>query len=79
MPRNPQMRKPVGVGGNTFLDVLPLQAVPAQFRSHAKRSLAPGSMKTDKIFHIAPIVEQFLGAQGIEQERDDHSIVTLLN
>jgi hypothetical protein len=53
--------------------------VPAQFRSHAKRSLAPGSMKTDKIFHIAPIVEQFLGAQGIEQERDDCGIVTLLN
>jgi hypothetical protein len=35
-------------------------------------------MKTDKIFHITPIVEQFLGAQGIEQERDDRSIVTLL-
>ena len=72
------MRRPVGVGGDIFLDILPLQPVPAQFRAHAKRSLAPGSMKTDKIFHITPIVEQFLGAQGIEQERDDRSIVTLL-
>src|SRR5580692_7698453 len=72
------MYKPVGVGGDIFLDILPLQAVPAQIRAHAKRSLTPGSMKTDKIFHITPIVEQFLGAQRIEQERDDPGIVTLL-
>ena len=72
------MRKPIGVSGDIVLDILSLQAVPAQFRSHAKRSLAPGSMKTDEIFHITPIVEQFLGAQGVQEERDDHGIVTLL-
>ena len=36
-------------------------------------------MKGHKIFHIAPIVEQFLGAQGVEHGRNDRCIVTLLD
>ena len=73
------MQEPVGVGSEIFLHGRSLQAVPAQFRSYAKRPLASRGVIGEEIFHITPIVEQFLGAQGIEQERDDHSIVTLLN
>ena len=53
--------------------------MPAQIRSHAKRTLAPGSMQGHEIFHITPIVEQFLGAQTIEQRRNDRCIVALLD
>ena len=72
------MLEPVRVSGDIFLDILSLQAVPVQVQAHAQRSLAPGGMKTDEIFHITPVVEQFLGAQGIDGEGHDVSIVTLL-
>jgi len=35
-------------------------------------------MKADEIFHITPIVEQLLGAQGIDGESHDVPIVTLI-
>jgi hypothetical protein len=78
LPRRSQMREPVRVGSKIFLDSSSPQAVPAQFRTHAKRPLASGSMIDDEIFHITPIVEQFFGAQRIEQKRHDSSIVTFL-
>ena len=72
------MREPVRVGSKIFLDSRSLQAVPAQFRTHAMRPLASDSMIDDEIFHITPIIEQFFGAQCIEQERHDRGIVTFL-
>ena len=78
LPRGSQLLEPVGVGREIVLDGGPLQAVPAQFRSHAKRPLASGGMIGDEILHVAPIVEQLFGAQRIEQERHDAGIESLL-
>ena len=73
-----QMHNPVRKGVETLLDQNPFQTVPAQLGANPQRSLTPCGMIGDKIFRIAPVIEQFFGAQRIEQRRDDRSIVTFL-
>ena len=75
---SPQMHNPVRKGVETLLDQRPFQAVAAQIGTYAERPLTSRGMVGHEIRRIAPIVEQFFGAQRIEQRRNDHCIVTLL-
>jgi len=72
------MHNPVRKGVETLLDQRPLQAVAAQVGTYAERSLTPRGMIGHEVRRVAPIVEQFFGAQRIEQRRHDHRIVTFL-
>ncbi len=72
------MHNPVGKGVEAFLDQSALQAVAAQIGAHAERSLPPGRVISHEILGVAPIIEQFFGAQCIEQRRNDRLIVTFL-
>jgi len=72
------MHNPVGKGVETLLDQSALQAVAAQIGAYTERSLSPGRMISHEILGVAPVIEQFLGAQRIEQRRDDRRIVTFL-
>jgi len=78
LPRFSQLHNPVGKAVETFLDQGSLQAVPAQFGPHPDRSMAPSRMIGHEILGVAPVIEQFLGTQGLEQRCDDRRIVTLL-
>ncbi len=72
------MHNPLGIGVQAFLDQRPLHAVPAQIRSHAKRPLTPRRMIGHEVLDVPPVIEQFFGAQRIQQRRHDRCIVTLL-
>ena len=72
------MHNPVGKGVETFLDQDALQAVPAQISPDAQRSLTPRRVVGDEVLGIAPVIEQFFGAQRVEQRRHHRCIVTLL-
>jgi hypothetical protein len=79
LPRFSQMHNPVGKGVETLLDQRPHQAVAAQIGTYADRSLTPRGVIGHEVLRVPPIVEQFFGAQRIEQRRNDHCIVTLLD
>jgi hypothetical protein len=78
LPDLSQVHNPLGKGVETFLDQGPLQAVAAQIGSYAERSLSPRRMISHEILGVAPVIEQFFGAQRIEQRRNDYRIVTFL-
>ena len=78
LPGLSQVHNPLGKGVETFLDQGPLQAVAAQIGSYAERSLSPRRMISHEILGVAPVIEQFFGAQRIEQRRNDYRIVTFL-
>jgi hypothetical protein len=73
-----QLHNPVGKGVETLLDQSPLQAVPSQIGAYPQRPLAPRRMISHEVFRVAPVIEQFFGAQRIEQRCNDRYIVTLL-
>ncbi len=52
--------------------------MPAQLGAHAQRSLPSRGMVGHEILRVALIVQQFLGAQRIDQRRNDRPIVTLI-
>jgi len=78
LPGLSQMHNPVGKGIETFLDQGALQAVAAQIGAYAQRPLSPGSMIGHEILGVAPVIQQFFGAQRFEQRGNDHRIVTFL-
>jgi len=73
-----QVHNPVRKGLETLLDQSPLQTMAAQIGAYAQRPLAPRGMIGHEVFRVAPVVEQFFGAQRLEQRCNDHRIVTLL-
>jgi len=65
-----QLRNPVGKGIEAFLDQSRFQTVAPQLRTHPQRPLTPLGVVGDEILGVAPVVEQFLGAQRVEQRRN---------
>ena len=72
------MHDPVGKGVEALLDRNSLQTQPAQIGAHTERPLSPRGMMGHEVLRVASIVEQFFGAQRIQQRRNDRYIVTLL-
>jgi len=72
------MHNPVRKGVEALLDQRALQTVAAQFGAYAQQPLAPRGMIGHEVLREAPIVEQFFGAQRLEQRRNHHRIVTFL-
>ena len=66
LPCSPQLGKPVRKGREALLGKFPLQSVPAQFRPDAQRPLSPGGMIGYEILGVAPVIEQFFGAEGLD-------------
>jgi hypothetical protein len=71
-----QVQHPVRISRQAFLDQLPLQALLPQTHSHAHGTLASRRMIRHEVLHIPPVIDEFFGAQRLDQRRDNAAIVT---
>src|ERR1035441_1541398 len=67
LPRLSQLLDPVGISLNACLDRLALHSELAQIGAHPLRPLAARRAKGHEVLEKAAIIQQFLGAQPLDQ------------